>query len=98
AAFAPGRPLVMWNVRDTRPDLHTRRFGAGAIARLAALASNRPACIVNNSIESARVHTVELGYDPDGWTIIPNGFDATRFRPSPADRAAVRAELGLDDA
>jgi glycosyltransferase involved in cell wall biosynthesis len=36
-----------------------------------------------------------LGYLPQGVRTIPNGFDLARFRPDPADRTEIRAELGI---
>lgn len=99
AARALGAPraTVLWNVRDTNPDLHAKGFGPRAVPRLAGLLSRRPARVVNNSVESARVHTETLGYDPERWEIVPNGFDTSEFRPSPAARRAVREEIGVAD-
>jgi glycosyltransferase involved in cell wall biosynthesis len=39
-----------------------------------------------------------MGYRADKLRVVPNGFDTDRFRPDAEARAAVRAELGWDEA
>jgi glycosyltransferase involved in cell wall biosynthesis len=45
--------------------------------------------------EGLRQGLLDLGAAPDRVTVLRNGVDLETFRP-PADRAALRAELGLD--
>ena len=39
----------------------------------------------------------KLGYAPERWEVIPNGFDTDRFSPDADARRALRGELGVDD-
>ena len=80
---------VAWNIRSGR-DSGIRSW----IGRRGAALSRWPDAVVVNSEAGRRLHT-EYGYRPRHWRRIGNGFDLDVFRPSPADRAAVRRELGL---
>ena len=50
--------------------------------------------IISNS-ESGKLHHVELGYDRDKITVIPNGIDTSTFKRDPLKRLAFRREAGL---
>lgn len=86
---------VAWNLRhsnlDRRASRWRTRFTVRACARMARWV---PAQIVCCSEATRRVHAA-LGYPLELMTVIPNGFDLDVFRPDPAVRAAVDAELGL---
>ena len=88
------RPALVWGVRCSDMDTghYGRRLGLviGACARL----SRRPDAVVANAAAGRAVHR-RLGYRARRFEVIPNGIDTARFRPDPAARAAVRAELGL---
>lgn len=96
ARLLPEPPAVAWNVRQSLASdahLHER-----ATTRLA-IRANVVLCrqverIVFNAHSSAAQHAA-LGFDASRGEVVPNGFDAARFRPDPAARAALRAELGL---
>lgn len=65
------------------------------VARLCARLSFRiPRTIVCCARKAASVHA-GIGYRKDIMRVIPNGYDLSLYRPSIANRAAVRAELGL---
>jgi glycosyltransferase involved in cell wall biosynthesis len=65
------------------------------VARLCARLSHwLPRTIVSCSAVAADIHRA-LGYRADRFVVIGNGFDLEHFRPDPAQRLAVRAELGL---
>ncbi len=87
---------VVWNLRGS---LHTTvglpRTTRATIALLARR-SSRPDAVAINS-RTGRRHHVAAGYRPRRWVLLPNGCDVERFHPDAADRAAVRAELGLAD-
>ena len=91
--FAPATRLV-WNLRcsdiarapDQRPLWHLVR----TLARLSA----KPDVVVVNSVREQRFHQ-EIGYHPKQWLHVANGVDTDRFRPRPAERASLRARLGL---
>lgn len=87
-----GLPAIVWNVRCSNVE-HSSRMTSWIIKACARL-SHRPNAVVVNS-ESGRVFHASLGYRPQRWAVIPNGFDLNRFSPDNAARAAVRAEIGL---
>lgn len=78
---------VLWNVRSGGQDAHR-------VAEWARHLSWQPVGVVVNSERGRDFHHA-LGYRPRVWWVIPNGFDLCAFRPDPAARAAVRAELGV---
>ena len=90
------RPLV-WNIRHAPRDLAGERPLTRLLIRLGARLSRRPAAIVYNARESARLHE-RLGYDAARSRVIPNGFDTLRFRPDPEAGPRLRALLGLAEA
>ena len=96
AAPLAGVPRLAWNIRcsdmDMRRYSRLSRWLVQGLARLSRL----PDAVVVNS-EAGRLLHHGLGYRPRRWETIANGFDTERFRPDPATRQAVRAELGLDD-
>lgn len=51
--------------------------------------------VLTASEERRRHFLAENMISPRKVTVIPLGIDLERFRPDPADRAAIRAELGL---
>lgn len=69
----------------------TRRV-IGSLGRL----SGRAARVCYVSAVSRAQHEA-AGYAPARALVIPNGFDCDRFAPRAADRAAVRAALGVAD-
>ncbi len=87
-------PDIVWNIRcaDTGSLFATGKYRLllGLHRRL----SRYPTAIVANSFAGRRHHEA-LGHRPKRWQVIPNGFDLDLFRPDPAARAAVRAELGV---
>ena len=91
-----GRAPVCWSMHMTaaEPDVHGR--STVALQSLEARLSR----IVPARIASCSYSTYELmermGYDLGRAEVIPNGFDVDVFRPDPAARAAIRAELGID--
>lgn len=100
AALVAGRwtpdAAVLWNVRHSVDDLRNEKWLTAALIRLGAPFSRRTAGIIYNSRTSARQHEM-LGYSADRTTVIPNGFDVTRFRPVPGAGPALRKRLGVPD-
>lgn len=97
AARLLGRPVV-WGLHQGEFDLGIPgQKRARSIAGLCAAISSRvPARIVCCSRATLEAH-VRIGYDRARSVCIPNGFDMTRFRPDPAARPSVRAELDIPD-
>lgn len=98
ALFAAGavhpRPRVIWNVQHSVYSLGSEKPMTAMVIRLGALWSERASVILYNSRVAAAQHE-RLGYDARRTRIIPNGFDTTRFRPSPELRDSVRQELAI---
>ncbi len=93
--LAPGRRAVLWNIRETRHGLELDRPLTSMVVWLGARLSFLPARIVNNSRSSARAHEAGLGFPPEKWRLLPNGFDTEEFTPSEDARRSVRSELGV---
>jgi glycosyltransferase involved in cell wall biosynthesis len=90
------RPLV-WNLRQSNLDASSSKRSTQLVARLGALLSGiAPRRIICCSERVMEIHRA-LGYRADIMTMIPNGFELERFRPDPAARTAMRAQLGIDD-
>jgi len=95
AARLAGRSAVVWNLRHSRPDPSLDRRRTVWTARVCGrLSSWLPARVVCCSEAARREHTL-MGYREHKLVVIPNGFDTETFRPDPAARRQVRAELGL---
>ncbi len=87
---------VVWNLRQTVPDLeHSKPRTKWVVRAGARLSSKLPARIVCCAPEVRASHA-DFGYDNSRMVVIPNGTDTDRFRPDPA-RRATRSTLGLTD-
>jgi glycosyltransferase involved in cell wall biosynthesis len=87
---------IVWSIRS---DLAKATFPliTRTTIRLCALLSRAvPAGILYNSLNSRKHHTA-AGYAPRSALTIPNGFDTTKFVPSPDARRLLREELLLHD-
>ena len=87
---------LVWGVRCSDMDMRRYSLGTRGVLKLLPLLSPRTDLVLCNSDAGRAVHE-RLGYRPPRWRVIPNGVDVERFRPRPGERAAIRAELGLDD-
>jgi glycosyltransferase involved in cell wall biosynthesis len=67
-----------------------------AIGRVARAVFRRSGWVTACSADLAS-RAVHLGADARRIEVVPYGVDADRFRPSPADRARVREELGIGE-
>lgn len=91
----PGVP-VLFNVRQTIDDLRLEKPGTRVVIRAVGRLAARADRVLYNSRLGAEQHEA-VGYPAAKRMLLPNGFDCERFRPSPAHRAALRAELRLGD-
>lgn len=89
------RPIV-WNLRCADMDLSRYAATTRLLVRLLARLSPLPDAVIVNADAGRRWHA-QLGYRPRRWAVIPNGFDANRFRPDAAARATFRRALGIAD-
>lgn len=90
-----GRVPVAWSIHQVNVDARSNSRATTAAIRLGGLLSGRLAERVVYCAETARRAHLGAGYDAGRALVIPNGFDVGAFRPDPAARAAVRAELGI---
>ena len=94
-AARSSRAPVAWGVHITKVDVETYGRLAWLTQRAeGAISARIPEAIVACS-ESAARSMLSLGYPAAKLVTVPNGIDTETFRPDPADRDAVRAELGI---
>ncbi len=90
----PKRERTLWNIRCSDMDLShyglVYRFVVMAGARLSGL----PYGVVVNSMAGRKAHE-GLGYHPQRWVTIPNGFDTRLFKPDEEARSRIRSELNI---
>lgn len=97
AALAGRRARLIWNIRCSDMDfVEELAPSSGLLVRLLARLSARPAGAIINS-HAGRLYHERLGYHPQWWSEIPNGFDLARWRPDQAAAARLRAQLALPD-
>jgi glycosyltransferase involved in cell wall biosynthesis len=96
AVATPKNVRVAFNIRQSLPDLRAEKRLTRLVIRLGTVFSGRARAIIYNSDRSRSDHE-NLGYAARHATVIHNGFDTARFRPSEAFRRACRAELRLAD-
>jgi glycosyltransferase involved in cell wall biosynthesis len=92
--YAGGAPGV-WNIRQSLEDISREKRYARWAIRLSAFLSSWADAIIYNSI-SGRVQHEAYGFSTRNGLVIPNGFDLSRFKPSPEARSTLRTELGLE--
>lgn len=96
AALTPGSRSVIWNIHHTVDHLEHEKRIIQMVIRLGALLSSSPAHIIYCAWAAAKCHEA-MGYDANEPSVIPNGFDLTKFVPSRLARISVRSELGIND-
>ena len=91
------RTPCVWNIRQSNfSRKHTPRMTMWTAEACARLSNRLPEVIICNSRTAATLHT-DLGYRADRLTVIPNGIDATVFRPDLDAYLDVRRELGIGE-
>jgi len=99
AARLAGTRAVAWGIRNSGAHLEKSSWSARLVLRICARLSGRvPAAIVCCAEDAARRHA-ERGYASERMTVVPNGYDLSRFMPDPAGGAALRAgwDVSPDD-
>jgi glycosyltransferase involved in cell wall biosynthesis len=88
---------VFWGIRHGNLTPGTVKRSTIFIAKLCALLSKFvPNRIVSCSLNASNSH-VAIGYEKSRMTVIPNGYDVSRFTPDPMARARLRSEWGVCD-
>lgn len=90
ACLGRRRRKLYWNLRASNMD--DARYGR--TIWLSSLLSGLPDAIIANSEAGVAFHRAR-GFRARRVMVIDNGIDTERFRPGPARRAQMRAELGI---
>lgn len=90
-----GIPAIYWNVRCSYMQLDNYSQVTGWIVKILAKLSGLPQAIISNSQIGIAYHQ-KLGYKPQRWAVIPNGFDLTTFQPDSTARDILRDSLGIE--
>jgi len=94
AARAIGAPVI-WGIHNTSLDPSSVKHRTIRVVKiLAALSGWLPSKIITCSKTAQGAH-IALGYAPEKFIVIPNGFDLSAFHPDPSARESLRRELGL---
>jgi len=94
--FAPSRPPLVWNIRQSLYDLSQEKWTTRQAIRLNRLLSSSPDTILYNSYVSRKQHE-SFGFSSKCSEVIPNGIDIQQFSFSMQARTRVRAELGIPE-
>jgi glycosyltransferase involved in cell wall biosynthesis len=95
AARFAGKIPVVWGIHNSNLDpKKSKRRTLWIVRLLARLSYIVPAHIVSCSQIASQLHK-RLGYAPDMFTVIPNGFDLREFKPNEASRESVYQELNI---
>jgi glycosyltransferase involved in cell wall biosynthesis len=90
-----GVQSVVWGIRNSTLDPDQSSLSARVAARICAFLSNWiPAAIACCSGQAASVHQA-IGYCAEKFTVIPNGYDLSRFMPDPEAGKRLRLEWGI---
>lgn len=88
------KTCLSWGIRCSSLDFGQYRFQLRLVVKVCALLSAWPDVIVANSFAGLRAHRA-IGYRSRREEVVPNGIDLDQYRPDPAERRAVRNELGV---
>lgn len=96
AARLAGITAICWGIRSSNLDIDKTHWTTRAVRRACALLSHViPQRIFLNSETASRIHA-SLWYAAK-MSVVPNGFDLSRFRPDDGARRRVRVALGCAD-
>lgn len=87
---------VLWNMRRSLDDMHTRSTLTRMVVKANALLSSRVQGLIYQNELCARGHE-EHGFSRKNRHLLPNGFDTTRLSFNLEARRLFRAELGISD-
>lgn len=87
-----GLPNVVWNVRASLPRLHHGSPVTWLIARILGILSWLVPSKIVYCAQQAREEHENIGYSLSKSVVIPNGFDATEWRPDLMARRKLRRD------
>lgn len=90
------RPVLITSVRGALHAPEKQKPMLRLVRRIDARLSGMADSLVFNSHRAAEQHAA-IGYAMRRATVIPNGFDTGKFRPSTEDGRRIRQELGCRD-
>ncbi len=96
AARITGVSAAVWGIHHSNLDRDKNKLATRMVVYVCAWLSRWLPNRVLICSETARQVHVDMGYVEDKMAVVPNGFDLATFRPDPAARLAVRAELGVE--
>ena len=95
AARLVGIRSLVWCIRNSDLSEDKSKRSTLRVAKLCARLSKwMPSHILSCSERAKSIH-IDAGYCAEKFTVIPNGFDLSRFVPDVKARVSVRTELGL---
>jgi glycosyltransferase involved in cell wall biosynthesis len=97
AARLAGMQKVVWCLRNSDLSKGKTKISTRLTARLCAFLSPLiPRHIISCSDNALRLHGA-MGYETEKMSVIPNGFDLSRFRPDGKARQRIRTELAISE-
>ena len=95
AARLAGVKVIVWGIRHSNLDKDINGRATLLVVRLCArLSAWLPTKIVSCSVSATEVHK-KIGYQPNKFINIPNGYAVQKFKPDIQARLALRANLGI---
>ncbi|MFI9655247.1 glycosyltransferase [Guyparkeria sp. GHLCS8-2] len=94
ARFAPGRPMVAWNIRHSLDALSAEKWLTQWVIRWNRWGSEGVDAILYNSRLSRQQHEA-FGFSALNGRVIPNGFDTERLFPEPDRGLISRRDLRI---
>lgn len=96
AQLSRNRPALSWNVRQALDAKDEFKLSTRLVIRLGGWISKLPDAIIYNSDRASLQHE-SSGYHSRESVVIPNGFDACKWRPDPAARFRIKQSLKLGE-
>jgi len=92
--IAPGRPFLVWSIRQSLYDLRYEKLLTRQVIRLNRFFSLAPDSVLYNSHLSKRQHE-DFGFSKEKSKVIFNGFDLEKFSFSPGETKDVCSSLAI---
>ena len=95
ARMRPG-VRVVWNIRNSNIDFSQYNRLTKWVVRACAMLSRFPDAVIANSHCGRDLH-LRMGYKPQRFEVMPNGFDMERFSRNEGAGKIIREELGIEE-